>query len=131
MYSNKFYNKYKKDIYSQNGEDGILNYILHNLKILNPNFFKKLIKSLTSGSVAQFLSFVIPFAKQEAIKAFSVAPTDIFGNFIFVPFNFFIVLPSSVGYGPISRRCGVTDFWNDFCIFFGALAKSLINESAH
>ena len=33
-----FETEYK--VFSQNGEDGILNYILHNLKILNPNFFE-------------------------------------------------------------------------------------------
>ena len=27
-------------VFSQNGEDGILNYILHNLRVLNPNFFE-------------------------------------------------------------------------------------------
>ena len=33
MYSNKFYNKYKKDIYSQNGEDGIIEELLKRLDI--------------------------------------------------------------------------------------------------
>ena len=33
-----FETEYK--VFSQNGEDGILNYILHNLRILNPNFFE-------------------------------------------------------------------------------------------
>ena len=55
--------------------------------ILHPNFFKKLIKSCTSGSHAQFLSSVLPFEKHEAINIFSVAPTDIFGNLIRQPFK--------------------------------------------
>ena len=33
MYSNKFYNEYKKDIYSQNGEDGIIEELLKRLDI--------------------------------------------------------------------------------------------------
>ena len=33
MYSNKFYNKYSKNIYSQNGEDGIVEELLNRLNI--------------------------------------------------------------------------------------------------
>jgi len=35
MYSNNFYNKYKKNIYSQNGEDGIIEELLKRLNINN------------------------------------------------------------------------------------------------
>ena len=48
-------------------------------------FFKKIIRSFISGSIAQFLNFVSPLEKQAAIKTFSVAPTDIFGNYIAQP----------------------------------------------
>ena len=44
---------------------------------LHPIFFKKLIKSIISGSIAQFLNFVSPLAKQAPIKTFSVAPTAV------------------------------------------------------
>ena len=37
--------------------------------------------------MAQFLSLVLPLAKHDAIKIFSVAPTDILGNFIKHPFK--------------------------------------------
>ena len=57
------------------------------LLILHPIFFKKLIRSFISGSVAQFLNFVLPLEKHAAIKTFSVAPTDIYGNFILQPFR--------------------------------------------
>ena len=57
------------------------------LLILHPIFFKKLIRSFISGSIAQFLNFVSPLEKQAAIKTFSVAPTDISGNFILQPFK--------------------------------------------
>jgi hypothetical protein len=53
--------------------------------ILQPILIKKLTKSLISGSIAQFDNVVFPLAKHEAIIKFSVAPTDIFGNFIFAP----------------------------------------------
>ena len=59
--------------------------------ILHPSFFKKLTRSFTSGSDEQFLNFVFPFARQDAIKTFSVAPTDILGNFIKQPFKPFFV----------------------------------------
>ena len=55
--------------------------------ILQPIFLKKLIKSLISGSIAQFFKIVFPFAKLEAIIKFSVAPTDILENFIILPIN--------------------------------------------
>ena len=51
--------------------------------MLHPNLIKKLTKSLISGSIAQFDNVVFPLAKHDAIIKFSVAPTDIFGNFIF------------------------------------------------
>lgn len=35
MYTNKFYNEFKKDIYSQNGEDGIIEELLKRLEISN------------------------------------------------------------------------------------------------
>ena len=35
MFSNTFYNKYKKNIYSQNGEDGIIEELLNRLNITN------------------------------------------------------------------------------------------------
>jgi hypothetical protein len=35
LYSNLFYNKFAKDIYSQNGEDGIIEEILNKLEINN------------------------------------------------------------------------------------------------
>lgn len=35
MYSNNFYKKYTKDIYSQNGEDGIIEELLKRLNIKN------------------------------------------------------------------------------------------------
>ena len=37
--------------------------------------------------MAQLDKIVIPLAKLAAIIKFSVAPTDIFGNLIFAPFN--------------------------------------------
>ena len=55
--------------------------------ILAPNFFRKNIKSLISGSIAQFFKIVFPLAFKDASKAFSVAPTDNDGNLIVVPFN--------------------------------------------
>ena len=55
--------------------------------ILHPNLIKKLIKSFTSGSIAQLFNTVIPFAKHAAIIKFSVAPTDILGKRIFEPIN--------------------------------------------
>ena len=57
------------------------------LLILHPIFFKKIIRSWTSGSDAQFLNFVFPLEKHDAINIFCVAPTDIFGNLIKLPFN--------------------------------------------
>ena len=47
-----------------------------------PDFFKKSIKSLISGSIAQFNNTVSPVACVAAMIAFSVAPTEIFGNLI-------------------------------------------------
>ena len=61
------------------------------LLILHPSFFKNTIKSFISGSTAQFLNLVSPLEKQAAIKTFSVAPTDIVGNFITQPFNPFLL----------------------------------------
>ena len=52
-----------------------------------PDFFKKSIKSLISGSIAQFNNTVSPVACVAAMIAFSVAPTEIFGNLIFSPFK--------------------------------------------
>ena len=50
------------------------------MSILPPKLFKNLIKSFTSGSIAQFLSTVLPFALNAASIAFSVAPTEMLGN---------------------------------------------------
>ena len=35
MYKNDFYKKYKKNVYSQNGEDGIIEELLKRLNIKN------------------------------------------------------------------------------------------------
>ncbi len=35
MYTNRFYNKYKKNVYSQNGEDGVIDELLKRLEITN------------------------------------------------------------------------------------------------
>ena len=45
-----------------------------------PAKFKKFVRSLISGSIAQFFKIVFPFARQAAIIEFSVAPTLILGN---------------------------------------------------
>ena len=45
--------------------------------ILQPVLIKKFTKSFISGSIAQLLRIVVPFAKLAAIIKFSVAPTDI------------------------------------------------------
>ena len=55
--------------------------------ILHPISFKKLTKSFISGSIAQLLKIVVPFARLAAIIKFSVAPTDIFEKRILVPIN--------------------------------------------
>ena len=55
--------------------------------IFAPPDFKKFIKSIISGSIAQFLRMLIPLAKHAAIIVFSVAPTLIFENLIFAPFS--------------------------------------------
>ena len=55
--------------------------------ILLPNFFKNKIRSIISGSIAQFSNSVLPSAPEAASKAFYVAPTEIEGNFIFVPLS--------------------------------------------
>ena len=55
--------------------------------MLQPIVFKKLTKSLISGSIAQLDNVVVPFAKLAAIIKFSVAPTEIFENLILLPFN--------------------------------------------
>ena len=49
----------------------------------------KFTRSFISGSIAQLDKTVVPSAIDEAIIKFSVAPTDIFGNLIFAPFNLF------------------------------------------
>ena len=58
--------------------------------MLLPKFFKNEIKSLISGSIAQLSNIVFPFACVAEIIAFSVAPTDIEGNFILLPVNPFL-----------------------------------------
>ena len=58
--------------------------------IANPNFFKKIIRSLISGSIAQFFRIVVPLALDAANKAFSVAPTDTVENLIVFPFKPFL-----------------------------------------
>ena len=45
---------------------------------------------MISGSIAQFLSIVFPLALNAASKAFSVAPTEMWGKLIFDPFNPFL-----------------------------------------
>ena len=50
-----------------------------------PAKFKKFVRSLISGSIAQFFKIVFPFARQAAIIEFSVAPTLILGNLIILP----------------------------------------------
>ena len=66
--------------------------------IFAPALFKKFVRSLISGSIAQFFKTVFPFAKHAAIIEFSGAPTLIFGKFIAVPisfpFDFAIIYPS-------------------------------------
>ena len=53
-----------------------------------PALFKNCVRSLISGSHAQFMSFVFfPLAKHAAIIEFSVAPTLILGNFIVSPLS--------------------------------------------
>ena len=52
---------------------------------LHQHLFKKFVRSFISGSIAQFFKIVLPLAKHAAIIEFSVAPTLIFGNFIFEP----------------------------------------------
>ena len=68
--------------------------------ILEPSFFKNKIRSKISGSIAQFERTVFPSAPQAANIAFSVAPTEIEGNFILAPFNPFfasaIIYPSLI-----------------------------------
>ena len=50
--------------------------------------FINLVRSYISGSIAQFDKTVVPSAIVDAIIKFSVAPTEILGNFIFVPLSF-------------------------------------------
>ena len=58
--------------------------------IIQPNFFKNLIRSSISGSIAQLDKTVFPSAPKAASKAFSVAPTETVGNFTLVPIKPFI-----------------------------------------
>ena len=53
--------------------------------MLHPALIKKLTKSFISGSIAQLLKIVVPFARLAAIIKFSVAPTEIFENRILEP----------------------------------------------
>ena len=53
--------------------------------IFDPALIKKLTKSFISGSIAQLLKIVVPFARVAAIIKFSVAPTEIFENRILEP----------------------------------------------
>ena len=55
--------------------------------ILVPSFFKKLIRSIISGSIAQLSIVVTPLACAAAKIAFSVAPTEILGNLNFAPLS--------------------------------------------
>ena len=52
-----------------------------------PAVLRKFVRSLISGSIAQFFIVVVPFARQAARIEFSVAPTDIFENLISEPTN--------------------------------------------
>ena len=45
-----------------------------------PQLVKNLMRSITSGSIAQFFNIDVPLAKVDAIKIFCVAPTLIFEN---------------------------------------------------
>ena len=45
-----------------------------------PQLIKNLMRSITSGSIAQFFNIDVPLAKVDAIKIFCVAPTLIFEN---------------------------------------------------
>ena len=56
---------------------------LQKFLFLPPNFFKNLIKSNISGSIAQLDKIVFPLAPYAASNAFSVAPTEIEGKFNF------------------------------------------------
>ena len=60
---------------------------LPSILILQPNFLKNFIRSIISGSIAQFNKVVVPRAPKAARIAFSVAPTEIEGNLIFAPIN--------------------------------------------
>ena len=55
------------------------------ISILPPNLFKNKTRSFISGSIAQFSKIVFPFALKAANHAFSVAPTEMFGNLILAP----------------------------------------------
>ena len=55
--------------------------------IFAPPELRKFVKSLISGSIAQFFRVVLPLARQEAIIVFSVAPTLILENLIWVPLS--------------------------------------------
>src|SRR6056300_353983 len=58
----------------------IINDLFLSKFILAPAFFKKLIKSMTSGSIAMLLILVLLFDRHEFKIAVSVAPTEIFAN---------------------------------------------------
>ena len=58
-------------------------------EISAPRFLRNFIKSFISGSIAQFFKIVLPLALKAASNAFSVAPTEIEGNFIVAPFRTF------------------------------------------
>ena len=56
--------------------------------IFAPAKLRKFVRSFISGSTAQFLNTVFPFARHAAIIEFSVAPTVILGNLIVPPSSF-------------------------------------------
>ena len=65
--------------------------------MLAPALFKKFVKSFISGSMAQFLKTVFPFARHAAKIAFSVVPTDILEIFISAPIKLFLTYPMKTG----------------------------------
>ncbi len=62
--------------------------------IFAPALFKKFVRSLISGSIAQFFKTVFPFAKHAAIIEFSVAPVVPLS----FPFDFAKIYPSFSSY---------------------------------
>ena len=68
----------------------IFNVLLPVNFILAPELFKKLIKSITSGSIEIFFKVCSPLASTEAIIKFEVPVTVIFGNLKEFPYKPFL-----------------------------------------